>query len=89
VQGYLDQVADQLRARGFPVTARASIGVGPAATILRVLHEEPFDLVALTTHGASGFRRLMLGSVADKVIRASAKPVLVYRPPVDTVPQGT
>ena len=37
-------------------------------------------MVGLTTHGAAGVRRLLLGSVAEKVIRAAAKPVLVLRP---------
>lgn len=40
------------------------------------------DLVALTTRGLSGLDRLLIGSVADKVIRGSAGPVLVRRPAV-------
>jgi nucleotide-binding universal stress UspA family protein len=34
----------------------------------------------MTTHGRSGFRRAIMGSVADKVIRESGDPVLVVRP---------
>jgi nucleotide-binding universal stress UspA family protein len=37
------------------------------------------DLIALATHGRRGLPRLFLGSVADKVVRGSPVPVLVYR----------
>jgi nucleotide-binding universal stress UspA family protein len=37
-------------------------------------------LIALTTHGRRGLSRLLLGSVADKVVRGSTLPVLLYRP---------
>jgi len=36
--------------------------------------------VAVATHGRSGLQRLVLGSVADKLIRAAEMPVLVVRP---------
>ena len=55
-------------------------GSSAAAGILSVLEEWRFGMAALTTHGAGGVRRLMVGSVADKVIRAARKPVLVLRP---------
>jgi nucleotide-binding universal stress UspA family protein len=38
------------------------------------------DLVVMTTHGKSGIKRAIMGSVADAVIRESGKPVLVIRP---------
>lgn len=45
-----------------------------------ILHvARPTDLIALATHGRGGLRRLALGSVADKVIRGAATPVLVCR----------
>lgn len=36
--------------------------------------------MALATHGRGGLARLLLGSVADKVIRGASAPVLIYRP---------
>ncbi|MEO8453010.1 MAG: universal stress protein [Gemmatimonadota bacterium] len=78
---YLNQLGDKLRAEGLQVATTTLIGAGLATTILRHLAEEPFDIVALTTHGAGGFRHLILGSVADKVVRGATKPVLIYRPP--------
>jgi nucleotide-binding universal stress UspA family protein len=61
---------------------RVAVAATPAAGILDVLAEGGFDLVAMATHGAAGVRRMIVGSVADKVIQASRKPVLVYHPPV-------
>ena len=42
----------------------------------------PFDLVILGTHGRSGFERLFLGSVTEKVLRSTRVPVLTIPPPV-------
>jgi nucleotide-binding universal stress UspA family protein len=79
-QKRLDEVADGLRDRGISVCSRVVTSTGPAAGLLDVLAGERFDLIALTTHGAGGVKRLLLGSVADKVIRGTEKPVLVVRP---------
>jgi nucleotide-binding universal stress UspA family protein len=38
------------------------------------------DLIALATNGRGGLKRLILGSVADKVLRGADTPVLMYRP---------
>jgi nucleotide-binding universal stress UspA family protein len=52
-------------------------------TVARTIVEEAerwrADVIAIGTHGRSGFTRLMLGSVADQVIRSSPIPVLVVR----------
>lgn len=79
-QKSLDETAEKLRARGLRVATKVVVGLGVAASVLQQVNEGKADFVAMTTHGAGGFRRLMLGSVADKVIRGSAKPVLVLRP---------
>jgi nucleotide-binding universal stress UspA family protein len=68
------------RRRGFLVSARLVAGPRAGAVILDQLHGSGVDLVAMTTHGYSGFKRLLLGSVTNKVIRNARKPVLVLRP---------
>ncbi len=68
------------RGRGFSVKSQLLIGGRPARVILDQLHRRGYDLVALATHGYSGFRRLLLGSVTNKVIHNARKPVLVIRP---------
>jgi nucleotide-binding universal stress UspA family protein len=51
-----------------------------AAGIVRETRREEVDLVAMATHGRGGLRRLVLGSVAESVIRGANVPVLLYRP---------
>ncbi len=79
-QKYLDGVADRLRASGLAVATKVIVGLGVAGTVLDQLEQGKIDFVAMTTHGAGGFRRLLLGSVADKIVRGARKPVLVFRP---------
>jgi nucleotide-binding universal stress UspA family protein len=49
--------------------------------ITEFAHAEHADYIAMATHGRSGLRRMLLGSVAEQVIRHSHVPVLVYPPP--------
>jgi nucleotide-binding universal stress UspA family protein len=51
-----------------------------ARSIIEFSEKENIDLVVMTTHGKSGLKRAVMGSVADAVIRQSGKPVLVIRP---------
>jgi nucleotide-binding universal stress UspA family protein len=46
------------------------------------------DLIVVGTHGRAGLRRLLFGSVAEKVLRGAGKPVLVVRPGVIPGPFG-
>ena len=58
----------------------------PSAEILDRLSETPaIDLVVMATHGRGGVARLVMGSVADKVIRAAPCPVLTMREHPQTV----
>jgi len=76
----LDRIAERLRERGVVVFTRVTSGIDAALTLRDALRESRFDLMAMTTHGAGGLRRLWMGSVADKVVRSASKPVLVLRP---------
>jgi nucleotide-binding universal stress UspA family protein len=80
VQAYLNRVADRLRGRSLHVKTRVLLNQ-PAAAILQEAHRHPGGLIALATHGRRGLKRMLLGSIADKVIRGATSPVLVYRPP--------
>jgi nucleotide-binding universal stress UspA family protein len=74
---YLERLAGPLRAAGLQVSVLVAEGP-PAAAILH--HLEGVAMVAMTTHGRSGLRRTLMGSVAEEVIRNSHLPVLVLRP---------
>jgi len=80
-EGYLQQCASRFQAEGIQVETATVYGVSPAAFILDEARRREADLIALTTHGARGLRRMLLGSVTDRVIRGSDIPVLVFRPP--------
>jgi nucleotide-binding universal stress UspA family protein len=83
-QAYLAGLAAPLRAQGLKIETHALVGGHVANDMLRFAREYNADLIALATHGRGGVQRLMLGSVADKIIRGADGPVLVYRPHVDT-----
>ncbi len=60
------------------LTLRFAHGHGPSASVVQEkLEKEGFDLVALGTHGRRGFRRFVLGSVAEATVRHSPCSVLV------------
>lgn len=79
-QTYLDNVAERLRARSLQVQTQVVIHEQPAVAILEDASQSGIDLIALGTHGWSGLKRLLLGSVADKILRSASIPVLIHRP---------
>ena len=79
-QRYLDGLANDLRDRGVGVRATVVVGHNVAEALLELAHPQRIDLVAIATHGRGGIQRLILGSVADKLIRGAGPPVLVVRP---------
>lgn len=76
---YLEGVAGRLRSRGLTVRTHVVTGDQPAQAILEEARSSGAGLIALETHGRAGLTRLLVGSVADKVIRAATVPVLVHR----------
>ena len=76
----LARAAEMLRDAGIVVETQILESATAAGGILEALERNEADVVAMTTHGAGGLRRMLLGSVADKVIRGSRKPTLVRRP---------
>ena len=53
----------------------------PGIEVLQVAKRLRADLIVMATHGRKGLRRLVLGSVAERVIREAPCPVLTVRPP--------
>lgn len=81
---YLNTVS----ARYFNGEAETKVEVGedPAEEIVDYIRREKIDLVAMATHGRTGVARLLLGSVAAKVLRARAAPLFLVRP--HKLPEG-
>ena len=76
---YMSNKVRELAAEGVKAEYRIEMG-DPYEAIMDVCKHEKADLVVMTTHGKSGLKRAILGSVADKVVRDARVPVLVIRP---------
>jgi nucleotide-binding universal stress UspA family protein len=68
---------------GITVEHRLEYG-DPDTTILQTAREVGADLIVLGTHGRTGLRRLLMGSVAEHVVRKAPCPVLTIRTPVES-----
>ncbi|QLK26561.1 universal stress protein [Natrinema zhouii] len=84
-QALLSDAADQLTAadaiateHGTDIEARTRMGT-PAQEILEYAEHDPVDHVVIGSHGRSGVARILLGSVAEVVVRHSSVPVTVVR----------
>jgi len=75
---YLRQSATQLASKGLAVETRLAEG-SPAEQILHISAAEHADLIVMTTHGRTGMKRLLRGSVATKVLQHADVPVLLAR----------
>lgn len=63
------------------VRARHIVRIGsPVGVILDIVEEQKATMIAMATHGASGLKRALFGSVAEAVVRKSPVPVLLLRP---------
>jgi nucleotide-binding universal stress UspA family protein len=76
-RNYLARLTDRLRAKGLNATSQVLIGRGIAGQVLDLADAIGADCIVAGTHGARGMERLMLGSVADKIVRGAKVPVLV------------
>jgi nucleotide-binding universal stress UspA family protein len=79
---YLDDVAADLRDEGLDVATRAVFGHTAPLTIAQIADACEADLIALASHGYGGHERTPLGSVADRLLGATSRPVLIVRPAV-------
>jgi universal stress protein A len=75
----LTQLRD-LVANAFRGPWEVEVAVGhPADTITRVAEERSVDLIVMSTHGRTGLQHVLLGSVAEKVVRLAPCPVLTVK----------
>jgi len=84
VMDYLTKTGESLKNKG--INVRTIVNTGNASDeIMKAARENKVDLIAMSTHGRSGLRRLAFGSITDKVLRGSHIPVLMVRAPEGTV----
>jgi len=75
----LAQMLSETQASKIDVARRVGVGI-PYRKIVDVAEEEKIDLIVMTTHGRTGLSHLMMGSVAEKIVRTAPCPVLTIRP---------
>jgi nucleotide-binding universal stress UspA family protein len=76
-----DQYLNKIAAEHFAGAASTTTEVGPpAGVIVDRAKSDPSCLIAMATHGMSGARRWLIGSVTSKVVQSAANPLLLFRP---------
>jgi universal stress protein A len=75
----LAQMLSETQASQMDVARRVVVGI-PYRKIVDVAEEEKIDLIVMTTHGRTGLSHLVMGSVAEKIVRTAPCPVLTIRP---------
>ena len=73
---YLEQIAGQIKDTGVQIDTAILEGAA-VEKIVEYSREQGMDLVVISSHGYGGVKRLLLGSVTDRVIRSCEVPVLV------------
>jgi nucleotide-binding universal stress UspA family protein len=77
---YLERVAEKVRREG-ATDVETSVWYGPPAeSIADAAGYRHADLIVMCSHGRSGLGRLVLGSVAESVLRTTTTPILLLRP---------
>jgi len=76
---YLDRIGSELRASGLKVRTILDERP-PAEAILHTADHEEADLIVMSTHGRSGLSRLMLGSIAESVLRHTHRTIMFVKP---------
>jgi nucleotide-binding universal stress UspA family protein len=77
-EDYLEGIRQRLEKQGFKTSVHVRYG-HDAMEILEQAQQEDIDLVTMSTHGRTGLGRWALGSVSERVLRHSPKPVLLVR----------
>lgn len=78
-QEYLHTVCERHGCADLTVHTVVEMGTTAAEKIIEYAHENPVDLIVMATHGRSGLKRWVYGSVADKVLRGANLPTLLVR----------
>lgn len=82
----LRELAIQEQREGLTVESTLVVSTRPASAIVDFAREHAIDLIVMGTHGRGAMLRMMLGSVAEHVVRTAPCPVMVVR---DTRPSAT
>ena len=76
---YLANLTEEIKKKGFKVTATVRTGQQVAIEIIDFAKESGADLIVMCTHGRSGITRWVLGSIALKILTRAETPILLIR----------
>jgi nucleotide-binding universal stress UspA family protein len=76
---FMEKICEQ-KLKGNTKLKKMVLSGDPGTEILKTIESEPIDLVIMGTHGFKGLERRIFGSVAERVVKESAAPVLVINP---------
>ena len=79
-EAHLQDIVARLAKDGATATSFVRVG-NPVDEITRFIDEEKVSLVVMGTHGRTGLHHLLVGSVAERVVRTATCPVLTVRHP--------
>jgi nucleotide-binding universal stress UspA family protein len=79
-------IVERVRGQGVAMEARVVEALSPAVVIVEAIRQDLVDFIAMTTRGAGGVNRAILGSVATAVVRSSEVPVFLVTPNVPNPP---
>jgi nucleotide-binding universal stress UspA family protein len=79
-RGQLNELEEKFHREDIKIETILLSGV-PFVEIVKLAREEEYDLIVVGTHGRGGLKHLLIGSVAEKVVRRAACPVLTVKHP--------
>ena len=80
----LERMLHEIRPKDPDVPCEYQLIAGdPATAVVRLAEKEGVDLIVMGTHGRAGLSRLLMGSVAEAVVRRAKCPVLTFKQPAD------
>ena len=80
----LEKVVERIQTLAPEVRFELRVGLGrPIDELLAIANQEQAQLIVVGTHGRTGLERLVLGSVAEEVVRRASCPVMVAKPPAE------
>jgi nucleotide-binding universal stress UspA family protein len=79
-ESYLLELVEDFHKAGIKASYVIKQEMEPAEAIVKYIHQNAVDVVAMTTHGRSGIKQLLLGSVANHLIHSTTIPIVLIRP---------
>ncbi len=76
----IEEKIGEITSKGISVTSRVINGL-PFIEIIRLAKDWPADIIVMGTHGRTGLQHLLIGSVAERVVRKAPCPVLTIKHP--------